>query len=172
MPNTTVQPSLPPQPIRTQEPPQPYPGEKTYFTSLRAVPVTPARNNPRTNGLSPGGLRTSASLGSLRGGVYTKREGKPHGGGVPVRQDRDKTGRLKGSNLSSSKSSTAVRFFGGSVQAGGRGKNNQIAEEPAEGEGEGLGLDAKVAGGMRRGSEMASWATCGAAQNSARDYLW
>lgn len=34
------------------------------------------------------------------------------------------------------------------------------------------GCDEKVAGKMRRGSEMASWATCGKSEKSARDYLW
>lgn len=32
--------------------------------------------------------------------------------------------------------------------------------------------EAIIAGGMRRGSEVASWAVCGTTTSSSRDYLW
>lgn len=88
--------------------------------------------------------------------------------------------------LSAPKSSTAVHFSPGNDQADGMEEQqkhvseNGDEEEREAGEGtasvhnktQGTGCDLKVAGGMRRGSEVASWATCGATGTSARDYLW
>lgn len=91
--------------------------------------------------------------------------------------------------LSASRSSTAVRFAGstggsepkevqkleGNANGVVRG-GNAVAAPASEGGNaaveEKQSCDEKVAGKMRRGSEMASWAVCGTRQKSARDYLW
>lgn len=89
--------------------------------------------------------------------------------------------------LSASRSSTAVRFSGQAerleteeeqqkknVEEGGEGgvvgatgPRTEITSTHGE-----RGCDEKVAGKMRRGSEMATWAICGTGEKSARDYLW
>lgn len=92
---------------------------------------------------------------------------------------RDEAG---GASISASKSSTIVRFSPGNDQAEGIDTEEDGGGEYYKEVGESVRaraavkeetvLDAKVAGEMRRGSEMASWATCGIREKSARDYLW
>lgn len=81
--------------------------------------------------------------------------------------------------LSASKSSTGVRFSPENEQAGFTDKGECVEVRalgakvgPGGTQRSSRGCDAKVASGMRRGSEMASWATCGAREKSAKDYLW
>lgn len=107
------------------------------------------------------------------------------GGGVSREQALQSSSGLDGSSssrlLSSSKSSTGVRFSPGDEQEGfadegeftERARTALAAKVGPDGtQRRSRGCDAKVASGMRRGSEMASWATCGAREKSAKDYLW
>lgn len=121
-------------------------------------------------------------------------EGNTRRGGVNAQsgtgRSQTKRGSVSAGNrpLSSSRSSTAVRFFGEperlateeeqqdeSVEQGGQERDlgttaiprPEIVSTHRE-----QGCDEKVARKMRRGSEMATWAICGTAEKSARDYLW
>lgn len=161
------------------------------------MPVNPATENLRAGGSNRERdlLRTSRSLGALRsrpavGGV--KKEGNTTTGssGVEGGEGNRSTTRCEGAvlPLSASRSTPAVRFCG---QAPGSDSGEEQEHRSAEGgQGEEIvgaaavsgvkaaairreaGCDEKVAGNMRRGSEMASWALCGKSEKSARDYLW
>lgn len=189
-----------------QEPPEPYPSEKMYFASLRSVPINPATENPRARGSNRERdlLCKTRSLGSLRGrpgaGGGTAR-GNPWTGADDAQSWGGERSQTKGGRgpggalpLSTSKSSTAVRFSGHTAGGSESDEEHQKqnveawageAGEGARGEVEGAatsveraaatrrgGCDEKVADKMRRGSEMASWAICGTKEKSARDYLW
>ena len=165
-----------------------------YFASLRSVPVNPATENLRTGGSNRKHdlLRKSRSLGALRGRPTAggaRHEGTATTGAGSVQGGEEKSNtRCEGAvvQLSASRSATAVRFSG---QARGsesgeqehrsaeRGEVEEVVGEAASGTKNAVmereaGCDEKVAGRMRRGSEMASWAICGRSEKSARDYLW
>lgn len=91
--------------------------------------------------------------------------------------------------LSPSKSCASIRFSlngqrRGNQEAGlllGGGKerkterHDQKREEENRARSEALATaesEAIIAGGMRRGSEVASWAVCGTTTNSSRGFLW
>lgn len=176
-----------------------------YFASLRSVGVNPETNNlgqeninqPRHGAL----VHKSRSLGTLHRGVEQRSrtgEATAEGdtaGGIETVQSEGGRFRIKhGSRavalrpLSTSKSSTAVRFSGstegsdtGEAQER-KGNANDVGGEDvvvarasdggdAEIKGR-VSCNEKVSGKMRRGSEMASWAICGTRERSARDYLW
>lgn len=159
------------------------------------MPVNPATENLRAGGSDREYdlLRKSRSLGALRsrpaaGGAKQKGNTITGARSVQGGEERSKA-RRKGAvmPLSASRSTTAVRFSG---QARGsesgeeqeqRSAGGGEAEEVVGQEDSGMkhaviereaGCDEKVAGKMRRGSEMASWAICGKSEKSARDYLW
>ena len=130
-----------------------------------------------------GRLSESSSVGSLCG--EGGRAKKTCYGGGPSRgqavQDSGVDGSISSRLLSSTKSSTGVRFSPGNEQVGFTDRG-ECDEEPRTAlvakvgpdstQRSSRGCDVKVAAGMRRGSEMASWATCGAREKSAKDYLW
>lgn len=166
-----------------------------YFASLRSVPVNPATENLRAGGSNREHdlLRKSRSLGALRSRPAARRAKKEGNtttgassvhGGEGLSKTRCESAVLP---LSASRSTTAVRFSG---QARGSESGEEQGQNTAEG-GKGeeavgasasgtktaaiqreSGCDEKVAGKMRRGSEMASWAICGKSEKSATDYLW
>lgn len=144
-----------------------------------------ANNQPRDRDSV---LRKSGSLGALEGRSVARRT--PAAGnskaGAGSGGDRSQAKRGSGSAgdgpLEGYKSSTAVRFHG---QAGGSDAWAEQDGEAGDVRGEaaatvtappviqaGAACDAKVAGNMRRGSEMATWAVSGTSEKSARDYLW
>lgn len=169
---------------REQEFPEAYPEGKMYFASLRAVPFNPTtKQNPRSvNSSLPG----SGSLGSL-----LKRPKKWERGKVAAAQQARKTplSETEGDEgeahrlLPRAKSCTTVRFFPGFDREGhqqegneGIGENSEQRLNAVSWEGRGNIRDearnATVSAGMRRESEVADWATCGATDKSARSYLW
>lgn len=178
-----------------QEPPEPYPTEKMYFASLRSVPVNPATENLREGGSNReyGLLRKSRSLGAIRSlpaAEGTKTEGNTATGvsSIPGREERSRT-RCESAVLPlwGSKATTAVRFSGHDRRSENSEEQRHTSADGGKGEevvaetSSGIkptatkrepDCDVKVAGKMRRGSEMASWATCGKSEQSARDYLW
>lgn len=162
------------------------------------MPANPATQNLRAGDSKRGYdlLRKSRSLGALQrrpaAGEAKKAANATTTGVSSARggEQRSET-RCESSAaqpLSASRSMTAVRFSG---QARGSESGDEREHQGAEGGAEGKevvgeaasgaeaaavgrdgGCDEKVAGKMRRGSEMASWATCGKSEKSARDYLW
>lgn len=159
------------------------------------MPVNPAIENPAVaprNHPRDTLLRKSRSLGTLARGANT--EDNTGRGGVNVQSGTGHSQTQRGSVstgnrlLSSSRSSTAVRFSGQPSRLENIEEQQDKKEEQGGEEG-GLGTttvprtdiasthreqgcDEKVARKMRRGSEMATWAICGTAEKSARDYLW
>lgn len=190
-----------------QEPPEPHPEGKTYFSSLRSIPSSTSRYD---NAASPehGEMRPSVSMGSLpaNGGGRALVDDRKHGchrgrsgtladynSTVSRNQDAhvEERGQACPQQFPSSKSCASVRFSPENAsrnhqavredvgvgmreddvrrreeeQVWDRAKARATAERGAE-------RDAVIAGGMRRGSEVASWAACGTINKSSRDYLW
>lgn len=167
------------------------------MTSLRSVPVNPTTTEklgavPRSHSRDTALLRKSQSLETLARGAQIERDAESGAAGsVHSGMGRSQTKYGGGSDgnrlLSASRSSTAVRFCSqaGMLEAGEeqQGKNveqgggGEVVETTAPGATiastrREKGCDEKVARKMRRGSEMATWATCGTGEKSARDYLW
>ena len=190
-----------PNPPDEQAPPEHYPEEKTYFASIRSVPAAASTSNLANlaaNTRPQGRLSASTSVGSLceTGERIAQKAFK---GRDLTREPTLQSSNGDGANsrlLSSSKSSAGVRFSPADVQGGFPDKEGECNEgrrtivqpgfadkEEEHDEGprrtvvglhtqRGGGCDSKVADRMRRGSEMASWVTCGAREKSAKDYLW
>lgn len=156
-----------------------------YFASLRSLPLTTAAGNPLASCPARGRLRASSSLGSLGFGSPAGAKGEEKAG---VTQQGGESVFLP---LSASESSPVVRFSPGNGQAtgedrkegGGQGAEGGGGVKGQDGGDERIGAgasaethcnscDMKAAGGMRRGSEVASWVICGERDKSARDYLW
>lgn len=156
-------------------------------------------NAPATTSQPRGRLTESSSVGSLCGAGRTQNTCYQGGGGVARGRGVQSSSGVDGSTrsssrlLSSSKSSTGVRFSPPGDEQAGFKDNGECDQGPRTTakvgkagldtvgtveldtratQRSGRGCDAKVASGMRRGSEMASWATCGAREKSAKDYLW
>ena len=190
-----------PNPPDEQAPPEHYPEEKTYFASIRSVPAAASTSNLANlaaNTRPQGRLSASTSVGSLCG-TGERIAQKAFKGRDLTRGPTLQSSNGDGASsrlLSSSKSSAGVHFSPGDVQGGFPDKEGECNEglrtivqagfadkEEERDEGprrtviglhtqRGGGCDSKVADGMRRGSEMASWVTCGAREKSAKDYLW
>lgn len=144
-----------------------------------------ASNQPRDRDSA---LRKSRSLGALDGRSVAGRtpaEGNSKAGAGGSGGDRSQAKRGSGCAVDGplgSKSSTAVRFHGQAGESDAWAEQERGAGD-VRGEAAatittppviqaGAACDAKVAGNMRRGSEMATWAVTGTSEKSARDYLW
>ena len=182
---TFAPPSYRPNLSREQAPSEPYPDEKMYWTSLKSSTATPATAAyPRVAHHMGRRLQASQSLDTITGRIERLANGrcKVRGGNTACDEEDDQMcGRSEPPPLARAEPSTVVQFFPENGQAAAQ-KSDKKAGQCGDWRGTARWQEsnlemsghrsAGIASHSRRASEVASWAMCGAADKSARDYLW